>query len=145
MKTIEKKKIFNVYVQQTFNALDIEDSGKWYKPNKVKEFRETVENFEYPILANGLEEAIEKYKERYNWDYTTFCINGWYGAFHSSYPKINKKNPEYERAVVGYETKGYTFNELKKKLMASDFMEYCRQEMYPIEVILAEDKGEYTY
>lgn len=143
MKGIEKKKIFKIYVQQTFNALDIEDSGKWYKPDKIKEFRDTVENFEHLILANNLEEAIEKYKERYNWNYTSSCIDVWYGygLFNSSYPKINDRNPEYECTVVGYETKGYTFNKLKNELRASDFMEYCRQELYPIEVILAEKEN----
>lgn len=141
MKAIGKKKIFNVYVQQTFNALDIEDSGKWYKPNKIKEFRDTVENFEHLILANNLEEAIEKYKERYNWNHTGCCIDFWYEPICASYPKINDKNPEYECTVVGYETKGCTFNKLKKELRASDFMEYCRQELYPIEVILSEKEN----
>lgn len=128
-----------VYVQQTFNALDIEDSGKWYKPDRIKEFRDTVKNFEHLILANNLEAAIEKYKQRYHWNYKC-CIDGWYEPI-ASYPKINRKNPGYECTVVGCEIKNCTFDKLKKELIASEFMEYCKQELYPIEIVLSDSES----
>ena len=127
-------------MEQTFNALDIEDSGKWYKPDRIKEFKDSVKNFEHLIFASDLEEAIEKYKERYCWNFK-YCIDVWYEPICNSYPKINRENPEYKCTVEGYEIKNYTFNELKKELIASEFMEYCRQELYPIEVLLSEKEN----
>lgn len=92
----------------------IEDSGKWYKPNEVKSFKDIVKGCEHLILASNLENAIEKYKERYNWDYTDRCIDIWYGNFLCEYPKIDEKDPEYECTVIGHEVKNISFNHLKK-------------------------------
>lgn len=133
-----KKKIFKTYVAQEFNALDIEKSGKWYISNKVVEKRDRVINFEHYILAATKEEAIIKHKERYQWDGFNGLIDVWY-AF-GGYPCLNKKNPEFTYDVIAEEVHP-SFDILKREMRSDEFLEYCRQEMFPLEVILCE-KGE---
>lgn len=85
-----------------------------------------------------MSEAIEKYKNRFNWNHTDFCIDGWYGCM--SYDHVDRKNPDFHCEVNGRENNKHTFNELKKLLRASEFINYCKQELYPIEIILADVK-----
>lgn len=82
-----------------------------------------------------MEEAIYKYKNRYKWNYTDRCI----GNFMSPYPKVNAQNPQYTCEVIGKEVTDYTFDYLSRKLIASEFLEYCRQELYLIEKVLTEN------
>lgn len=133
------KKIYKVWVRQTFNAYETEDSGKWYKPDKVVEVVRYVDKFEELIFSDSIESAINEYKSRYVWDIKDRCLDNWLGAF-SSYPRVNSKNPNYQCEVRCMEDNLFTFNELKDKLSAGDFVEYCKQELYPIEVIMSDDK-----
>ena len=135
-----KKKIYKVYVIQAFNAYVIEESKKWYIPDTIVEKREYVSNFDHYILAETKKEAIEKYKERYRWKDFDYIIDPWYEGVLSRYPQLNKKNPEFDCRVGATEVYP-TFNTLKEELRADEFLEYCRQEMLPLEVVLCE-KGE---
>ena len=134
-----KKKIYEVCVVQSFNALVWKDSGKWYIPGKEVEKRDTVSNFKEYILAETKEEAIKKYKDRYNWNNFDCVIDPHYGFWHA-YPCLNEKNPEFEYKVKATEVHP-TFKKLQKEMRADEFLEYCRQEMMPLEVVLCE-KGE---
>lgn len=135
-----KKKIFKTYVAQAFNALVIEESDKWYIPDKIVEKRDYVKGYEHYILAESEEDAIAKHKERYNWNDFDGIIDLWYGAF-GTYPCLNKKNPELDYRVIATEVHP-SLNKLKEEMRADEFLEYCRQEMYPLEVVLSEDGEE---
>ena len=135
-----KKKIYKTYVKQSFNAILIEEYKKWFFTfEKFVDKRDSVTNFEHYILAESEEEAIEKYKERYYWNDFDYLIDPWYRGLISGYPKVNKKNPEFEYEVCAYEVYP-SINKLKEKMRADEFLEYCRQEMMPLEVVLC-DKG----
>lgn len=131
-----KKKIFETYVKQSFNALDLEESGKWYIPDKVIEKRDYVYGLEHYILAETVEEAIEKYKKRYNWNDFDYVISP-YGSWLNNYPCVNEKNPEFNYTVHAIE-KCPSIDVLKEDMSADEFFEYCRQEMFPLEVVLSE-------
>lgn len=135
---MSKENIYCVWIEQTFYAIKEKDSGKWYKPNKMVRERDAVTGFDKLILAEDLTGAIDKYKSRFNWDHTDFCINAWYGCM--SYDHVDKKNPEFHCEVKGKIDRNHSLNELKKWLRADEFIKYCKQELYPIEVILADTK-----
>lgn len=138
----EKKKIYLTWLEQSFNAFDIEESsGKWYKPNKVIEKRDTIRpsDRKHYILASTMEEAISKYKDRYKTEGFNYVIDSWYGCFMDTYPRCNKKNPQFEYKVCAEEVNLIpTFDTLKKELRADEFLEYCRQQMFPLEVVIAD-------
>ena len=132
------KKIYKVWIEQTFNAIDIEDSGKWYLPDKVLKRKHTITGNPKLLLADNVSSAISEYKRRFNWNFTNHCIDHYYD-FHV-FPRVDRKNPKFGCVVNAELTMDFSFNELKKELRANEFMEYCKQELYPIEVILADTK-----
>lgn len=131
-----KKKIFEIVTEQTFNALDIE--RRKFKLPVIKGYREKVYGIEKFILAYTLEEAIKKYQERYNWNKKDECID-YFGRYGFEYPKISSI-PQFVCEVKGYEVKHIPFDKLKEKLHVSDFLEYCRQELYSPETVLLKEK-----
>lgn len=135
-----KKKVYRTYLTQEFNAFVIVDSGKWYKPNKVVEKREKVTSsiFDAYILASNKRDAIEKYKEKYYWDDYKFVIDPFWGDYFG-YPRLNVDKPEFKYSVNAVEAHK-SFDYLRKEMRADEFLEYCRQEMYPVEVVLNTNK-----
>lgn len=137
MKTI-KKKVYFTYLVQEFNAFVIEKSEKWWKPSRVAEKRDRVspDYKDRYILAKSEDDAIKKYKERYKWKDFDGVISVWYEGFNG-YPCVNKKNPDYKYTVLAKESTA-TLNKLMKEMRADEFLEYCRQEMIPIEAAITE-------
>ena len=131
-----KKKIYETFVKQTFNAFFKEKSDKWYIPCKIVEKRDSVTYYDAYILAESKEKAIEIYKERYYWNDFDKVINPWYGQF-STFPWVNTKNPEFEYEVCAKEIHP-KIESLKANMRADEFLEYCRQEMMPLEVVLGD-------
>lgn len=129
------KKVFVVYVEQEFDALRYSNK-KWYKPLELEKYRETVvlNHSDKYILAQSEEEAIEKYKETkaYKNRYNTCSIDWWEFGGKNFLPKgdlnITVKFCVYESIA--------SIDKLKEKLTHNDFFELCRQEMYPIEVVM---------
>ena len=122
-------KIYKAYVSQTFDTYWNE--GKIFRKRKVVG-TDTVKEYERYIMARSKEEAIEFYKERYEWEFD-YCINHfWHWRSDGVHMSIL---PNFKNEVNAYEVHP-TFNTLKEKLRGDDFLMYCRQEMYPIEVLL---------
>jgi hypothetical protein len=129
IKMEEKYKIYSVWIKQTFNVYSYE--WKWFKRYKKTRI-ETVEDNEEYIMAKSKEEAIRLYKERYVWDYNE-CICCCWDLLHDFTYKA--KEPNYQNIIMAYEIHP-TFEELKAKLRGDDFLAYCKQEMYPIEILM---------
>lgn len=89
-------------------------------------------------MAESEEEAVRKYKERRKWNNFKRVIDPWWGCL-SSYPCLNKKNPDYKYEVIAQASHA-NLNFLKDEMWADEFLEYCRQKMYPIEIVLSETK-----
>ena len=92
------------------------------------------------ILAESKDEAILKYKDRYNWNNYDRVLDGLWGGLIDQFPCLNKKNPGFEYDVLAHESYP-TLERLKKELKVDEFFSYCRQELYPVEVVLSNITG----
>ncbi len=128
-----KKKIYLVYVEQSFNAIGNAPKEKWYERSRKRQRRVVVDNKRYErlILATSLNEAVEIYKRRYRteFDYVIDSFWNW-----DSCEWLDEKNPDFQHIVKGYETM-YIFDTLKKKMWADEFLEYCKQELLSADIV----------
>lgn len=96
-----------------------------YKPRIFFEdkFVKTTVKYDWqtPIFANNEEEAIGKFKERYDWE-------NYYLPFYYIDYGIIDKNIKYEVVCIN-DNFSYTMKELYKNMDSNEFLHYCRQEL----------------
>lgn len=118
------KKIYNTYIEQTF---------KWREKcflSKKKEYTETVTGNECLILAESIEDAIQKYSKRYKTNLDDVVDIWWNFLYRNSIKCYDFVNEVKACQVMR------TFNYLKENMRADEFLEYCKQELYPIGVVI---------
>jgi len=124
----EKFEIYEVFIKQSYNVYNY----KWKKYRIIRQYEiETVKDKYRYIMAKNEEEAVKFYKERYEWDFDT-CIDFWKKYECKNYIS---SSPNYQNEVIANLTHP-CFDELRKTIRAEDFLTYCRQEMYPLEIIM---------
>lgn len=130
---IEKLKVFQSVVIQTFDYCYYEH--KWFKKITRTDNYEAIEKARY-ILAKDETEAIEIYKQRYKWEFDypieTFWSYDAVGMFEDAWLS---ENPNFKHEVRAIE-KHPSFEFLKNNLRAEELLSFCKQEMYPIEVLI---------
>lgn len=127
----EKYKIYLCSITQSFNYNW--DSSRWFEKIVHTDRMISGDLLERYILARTKQEAIEKYKNRYEWEFDKPLNYFWnWNNF-----KYVSNTPNWEHEVVA-KLVNPTFNKLKEKLRAEEFLLYCKQEMYPLEVLIKE-------
>lgn len=122
------KKIFEVHIKQTC----ILYNKSFFRKINIDEIDAEENTKKRIIFALNKDDAIKQYEERYKINYGEFlgiCC-GYYGMRSYSYMK-NLKNE-----IICHEVNCYSFDYLKEHMRSCDFIEYCKQELYPIEVIM---------
>jgi len=119
-----KKYIYKVYIKQYFEY--------WQKDNIFRKGKklgiDCFTGYYHLIFAENETEAIENYKKTYDWENTKLHRFNYYNYQYNEIK--NKMN--VVRALKTMDT----FNYLKENMQANEFLEYCKQEMYPIEVVI---------
>ncbi|MBU5331765.1 hypothetical protein KQI61_06110 [Anaerocolumna aminovalerica] len=128
----EKYKIYLCYIEQSFDYCWHE--WKWFKRTLKTDRYFTGKCIKRYILAKTTDEAITKYKERYKCEYNEPLEFKWYWMTGDMLSFLSD-NPNWNHEVKAYEVHP-TFDTLKKELRAEELLEYCKQEMYPIEVLV---------
>ena len=128
------KKVYLVRLAQSFNTrkeiTSLRDFLKHIK-HENKTYRHTVYGRYEFVYAKNEEEACEIYKNRYPYKDIDYVIDYWYGSGYRDY--------DYE---FSYEVEAQskeeelTIKELKKYLTGEDFLEFCKDRLYPIEMII---------
>lgn len=116
-----KKYIYEVYIEQYYNVY-----GVIFR-NKLK-FTDSKELWNTLILATDEKEAISIFDDRYEWEdleLSRFTEN-----------KYFPNKCSLVENVLRTEKRNCCISELKRELYADEFLEYCKQELYPIEVIM---------
>lgn len=116
-----KKYIYEVYIEQYYNVYE------FIFKNKIK-FTDSKELWNTLILAADEKEAIDIFNDRYEWEDLEL----------SRFTK-NKYFPNkcfLVENVLRVEKYNCSISELKEELLADEFLEYCKQELYPIEIIM---------
>ena len=118
----------NVYIVYLLQEFDCVEERLFRKPKFICS-DSNLSHGRY-VYANSKEEAEEKYVERYGIGYKT-----WQDDFFHTY--------SFEREVVNIKnsacakiSNSFSLETLKKLMYADDFLEYCRDRMYPIEVVI---------
>lgn len=130
------KKVFLVWMEIEFNIIKYERE-KWYKPCKKNLIRETCvvgHSYKY-ILAKDKEEAYSLYKKRNTYKNKEEAISYTLDIWSLRRNPLNRKNIEPKLNICSSESIA-SLEELKKELSHQEFFELCKQEMYPIEVIM---------
>ncbi len=65
-------------------------------------------------------------------------IDSSYGAWGGEYEyfELYKENPCFSYSLDAEVIENMTLNDMKKYLTADDFLEYCKDRLYPIEVVI---------
>ncbi len=118
------KYIYEVSIKQHYDYYSSKSLFK--KREKLKS--DVTYLWDHLILAENEDKAVEIYDKRYNWKdselspFLTFMQD--------------RNNFELIRNELVAKKLNPTFNYLKENMRADDFLEYCKQELYPIEVIM---------
>ena len=121
------KNIYDVWIRQTVTSYK-----KLFTFSKNKKQKEEIgycKGNNQIILADDEEEAIEIYKQRYTYDFD-YVIDRFY-LWDIEYQHIENITNE-----VCVKQQMYSFDDLKDKMRADDFIEYCKQQLYPINDII---------
>ena len=112
-----------VYKVATKLMYDVYSLG--WKLKDVKRGERTNHDDYKPIFAHSEEEAIEKYKKRYDWE----NAKPWWEF------DLEVRNLMTTVEIVSRKN-NYTFNQLKEEMNSQDFLEYCRQELLGVEEVV---------
>lgn len=79
------------------------------------------------------------YEKRYPVSKIDNIIDSFYGTWaddeHEGF-KLYKENPCFSYSLNTEVVENMTLNEMKKYLTADDFLEYCKDRLYPINVVI---------
>lgn len=137
------KKIYKVTLIQGFNAhqrkyswIDFFINRTRYK-NKI--YYHTVIGREKYIYAETEIQAKLLYEKRYSVSKIDNIIDSFYGTWaddeHEGF-KLYKENPCFSYSLDTEVVENMTLNEMKKYLTADDFLEYCKDRLYQINVVV---------
>lgn len=130
------KKIYKVILIQSFNAhqrkyswTDLFINRTRYK-NKI--YHHTVTGREKYIYAETEKQAKLLYEKRYPVSKIDYVVDPYYGISFELY----KENPCFSYSLDAEVIENMSLNEMKKYLTADDFLEYCKDRLYPINVVV---------
>lgn len=130
------KKIYKVTLIQSFNAhqrkyswTDLFINRTRYK-NKI--YHHTVTGREKYIYAETEKQAKLLYEKRYPVSKIDYVVDPYYGISFELY----KENPCFSYLLDAEVIENMSLNEMKKYLTADDFLEYCKDRLYPINVVV---------
>lgn len=130
------KKIYKVTLIQSFNAhqrkyswTDLFINRTRYK-NKI--YHHTVIGREKYIYAETEKQAKLLYEKRYPVSKIDYVVDPYYGISFELY----KENPCFSYSLDAEVIENMSLNEMKKYLTADDFLEYCKDRLYPINVVV---------
>ena len=137
------KKIYKVTLTQGFNAhkrketsfMDIFLDRTRYE-NKICYHHVTGrEKYIYTESEKG---AKLLYEKRYPVSKIDDIIDSFYGTWADEYEgfELYKENPCFSYSLDAEVIENMTLNEMKKYLTADDFLEYCKDRLYPINVVV---------
>lgn len=138
------KKIYKVTLIQGFNAhqrketslLDIILDRTRYK-NKI--YYHTVTGREKYIYSESEKQAKSLYEKRYPVSKIDKIIDSFYGTWaddeHERF-ELYKENPCFSYSLDTDVIENMTLNDMKKYLSADDFLEYCKDRLYPINAVI---------
>ena len=137
------KKIYKVTLTQGFNAhkrketsfMDICLDRTRYE-NEICYHH--VTGREKYIYTESEKQAKLLYEKRYPVSKIDDIIDSFYGACGDEYEgfELYKENPCFSYSLDVEVIENMTLNEMKKYLTADDFLEYCKDHLYPIEVVI---------
>lgn len=130
-------KIYKVALTQGFNAhkrketsfIDIFLNRTRYE-NKI--YYHTVTGREKYIYAETEKQAKLLYEKRYPVSKIDYVVDPYYGISFELY----KENPCFSYSLDAEVIENMSLNEMKKYLTADDFLEYCKDRLYPINVVV---------
>ena len=137
-------KIYKVTLTQGFNAhkrkeksfIDIFLNRTRYE-NEIR--YHYVTGREKYIYAETEMQAKLLYEKRYPVSKIDNIIDSFYGTWaddeHEGF-KLYKENPCFSYSLNTEVVENMTLNEMKKYLTADDFLEYCKDRLYPINVVI---------
>lgn len=137
------KQIYKVTLMQGFNAhqrkyswIDLFINRTRYE-NKI--YYHTVRGREKYIYAESEKQAKSLYEKRYPVSKIDNIIDSFYGTWadgeHELF-ELYKENPCFSYSLDTEVVENMTLNEMKKYLTADDFLEYCKDRLYPINVVV---------
>lgn len=137
------KKIYRVTLIQGFNAhqrkyswIDLFINRTRYE-NKI--YYHTVTGREKYIYAESEKQAKSLYEKRYPVSKIDKIIDSFYGTWaddeHERF-ELYKENPCFSYSLDTDVIENMTLNDMKKYLSADDFLEYCKDHLYPIDVVI---------
>ena len=91
------------------------------------------------IYTESEKQAKLLYEKRYPVSKIDSIINSFYGSWddyeHKSF-ELYKENPCFSYSLDTEVIENMTLNEMKNYLTADDFLEYCKDHLYPINVVI---------
>lgn len=144
LENIVMKKIYKVTLTQGFNAhkrketsfMDIFLDRTRYE-NEICYHH--VTGGEKYIYAESEKQAKLLYEKRYPVSKIDYVIDLYYGTWadgkHKSF-ELYKENPCFSYSLDAEIVENMTLNYMKKYLIADDFLEYCKDRLYPINVVV---------
>ena len=105
--------------------------------NKI--YYHTVTGREKYIYAESEKQAKSLYEKRYPVSKIDKIIDSFYGTWaddeHERF-ELYKENPCFSYSLDTDVIENMTLNDMKKYLSADDFLEYCKDHLYPIDVVI---------
>lgn len=137
------KQIYKVTLIQGFNAHQRKYSWIDFFINRTryenKIYYHTVRGREKYIYAESEKQAKSLYEKRYPVSKIDNIIDSFYGTWadgeHELF-ELYKENPCFSYSLDTEVVENMTLNEMKKYLTADDFLEYCKDRLYPINVVV---------
>lgn len=131
------KKIYKVTLIQGFNAHQRKETSLLDAIlNRTRYKKEIcyhqVTGREKYIYAESDKQAKLLYEKRYPVSKIDYVVDPYYGISFELY----KENPCFSYSLDTEVVENMTLNEMKKYLTADDFLEYCKDRLYPIEVVI---------
>lgn len=131
------KKIYKVTLIQGFNAHQRKETSLLDAIlNRTRYKKEIcyhqVTGREKYIYAESDKQAKLLYEKRYPVSKIDYVVDPYYGISFELY----KENPCFSYSLDTEVVENMTLNEMKKYLTVDDFLEYCKDRLYPINVIV---------
>lgn len=138
------KKIYKVTLIQGFNAHQRKETSLLDAIlNRTRYKKEIcyhqVTGREKYIYAESDKQAKLLYEKRYPVSKINHVIDLLYGSWADSeheWFELYKENPCFSYSLDAQVIENMTLNEMKKYLTADDFLEYCKDRLYPIDVVI---------
>ena len=137
------KKIYKVILTQEFNAHKRKETSLMdVFLNRTRYENEIcyhhVTGREKYIYTESEKQAKLLYEKRYPVSKIDNIIDYFYGAWGDEYVgfELYKENPCFSYSLDTEVIENMTLNEMKNYLTADDFLEYCKDHLYPINVVI---------